>query len=213
MELIFIFFSAMVLGFSGAVVPGPLLSVTVRETLRRGISAGPLLISGHALLELGVTLALVYGLSVLIASPVVGGTFGILGGMVLVWMGYGMVREARQKTFQLEVGGAVKGSVLGPVGTGALVSLMNPYFTLWWGTVGAGYVVISLQYGLAGIVSFFLGHISADFIWYTMVSWVVVRGSGRISPRLYQGITGACGVFLIGMALFFLYSGINFFAS
>lgn len=213
MEIVLIFFSAMVLGFSGALVPGPLLSVTVRETLKRGVSAGPLLISGHALLELGITLALVYGLSVYLTSPVVGGTFGVLGGTVLIWMGYGMVREARQKTFQWEVGEAGKGSVLGPVGTGALVSLLNPYFTLWWGTVGAGYVVISLQYGLAGIVSFFLGHISADFIWYTLVSWLLVRGSGKISPNLYRGITGACGVFLIAMAIFFLYSGVNFFVS
>lgn len=213
MEVFLLFFSAMILGFSGALVPGPLLSVTVRETLKRGISAGPLLISGHALLELVITLALAYGLSVFLTSPVVGGTFGILGGTVLIWMGYGMVREAREKTFQLEAEETGKGSVLGPVGTGALVSLLNPYFTLWWGTVGAGYVVISLQYGLAGIVSFFLGHISADFIWYTLVSWLLVTGSEKISPGLYRGITGACGVFLIAMAVYFLYTGINLFIS
>ncbi len=211
MELVFIYFSSMLIGFSGALVPGPLLSVTVRETFKRGISAGPLLISGHALLELGITLALVFGLSAFLVSPVVSGTFGLMGAVVLVWMGHGMVREARQKNLQLEAGEEGMGSALGPVANGALVSLLNPYFTLWWGTVGAGYVVISLKYGMAGIVFFFLGHISADFIWYTLVSWLLVRGSSKFSPKLYRGITGACGIFLIAMAVYFFYSGVSFF--
>ncbi len=213
MEIVFIFFTSMFIGFSGALVPGPLLSVTVRETLKRGISAGPLLVSGHVLLELGVVLALVFGLGVFLVNPVVGGFFGLSGAAFLAWMGYGMVRESRQKNLQLETGEEEKGSALGPVATGALVSLLNPYFTLWWGTVGAGYVVISLQYGMVGIVSFFLGHISADFIWYTLVSWFLVRGSSNFSPKLYQGITGACGLFLIGMAVYFFYSGVSFFTS
>ncbi|UNC91512.1 LysE family transporter [Candidatus Contubernalis alkaliaceticus] len=211
MELVFLYFSSMFIGFSGALVPGPLLSVNVRETLKRGISAGPLLISGHALLELGITLALVFGLSVFLVSPVVSGTFGLLGAVVLVWMGYGMLREARQKNLELEMGGEEKGSALGPVATGALVSLLNPYFTLWWGTVGAGYVVISLQYGMAGIIFFYLGHISADFIWYTLVSWLLVRGSSKFSPNLYRAITGVCGIFLMAMAIYFFYSGLTFF--
>ena len=81
MELIFIFFTALFIGFSGAVVPGPLLSVTVNESLRRGISAGPLLIVGHALLEIVIIAGLVYGLSQILESPLVGGILGVWGAL------------------------------------------------------------------------------------------------------------------------------------
>lgn len=101
---------------------------------------------------------------------------------------------------------------MNPVAAGALVSLSNPFFLIWWGAVGAGYVVVALRFGLVGIVFFFLGHILSDFTWYTFVSWMASRGRQRISRRIYQGITAACGIFLVGMAVFFLYSGINFFS-
>ncbi|PKM78887.1 MAG: lysine transporter LysE [Firmicutes bacterium HGW-Firmicutes-13] len=211
MELILIFFTALVVGFSGAVVPGPLLTVTVNETLRRGIVAGPLLILGHAVLELGVTIGLVYGLSRILTHPFVGGIFGVLGGAVLIWMGTSMVKEARNGEINLEIKDEDKKVGLNPVAAGIVISLSNPYFVIWWGTIGAGYVIVSLQYGLAGVVFFFLGHILADFIWYTFASWLVVVGTKKISPQTYRGLTGACGVFLIGLAVFFLYSGLNFF--
>ncbi len=211
MELIFIFFTALFIGFSGAVVPGPLLSVTVNESLRRGISAGPLLIVGHALLEIVIIAGLVYGLSQILESPLVVGILGVWGGVVLLWLGYGIIKESRDGTLQLEIDQNKKGYGLNIIFAGVVVSLSNPYFIIWWGSIGAGYVVMSLQYGLVGIIVFSLGHILADFSWYTLVSWLVVHGKKRVSARVYQGVTAACGVFLVGMAVFFLYSGFIFF--
>ncbi|RQD75283.1 MAG: lysine transporter LysE [Candidatus Syntrophonatronum acetioxidans] len=210
MEYLLIFLTALLVGFSGAVVPGPLLSVTVSETLKRGVEAGPLLITGHALLEVGITVGLVYGLSHYLQSSLVGGIFGLLGGVTLLWMGWGMIKDVWSGKGQLNLESNDQGKSLNPVLAGALVSLSNPYFLIWWGTIGAGYVVIAMQYGLVGIIFFFFGHISADYIWYTFASWLVYAGSSRISSRAYRGITGGCGVFLVGMALFFLYSGFNF---
>lgn len=211
MELILIFFIALIVGFSGAVVPGPLLTVTINKTLKTGISAGPLLILGHALVELGVVIGLVYGLSPILTNPLVGSIFGLLGGIVLAWMGCCMVKEARNAEFKLETDEKDKKAGLNPVAAGIVVTLSNPYFIIWWGTIGAGYVVVSLQFGPAGIVFFFLGHILADFIWYTFISWLVAAGSKKISLRTYRSLTVACGVFLVGMAFFFLYYGINSF--
>ncbi len=211
MELAFIFFTAYLTGFSGAVVPGPLLSVTVNETIRRGIYAGPLLIVGHALLEIGIIAALIYGLSRYLESPLAGGILGVFGGVVLLWLGYGIIKESREGMLDLEAGRDEKSFGWNIIFAGIIVSLSNPFFIIWWGSIGAGYVMMSLQYGVAGILAFYLGHILSDFSWYTFVSWLVVRGKSRVSARVYQGVTAACGVFLAGMAVFFLYSGFNFF--
>ncbi len=50
--------SSFVVALSGALMPGPLLTVTVGEATRRGFWAGPLIILGHGLLELTLVLLL-----------------------------------------------------------------------------------------------------------------------------------------------------------
>jgi threonine/homoserine/homoserine lactone efflux protein len=47
-------------------MPGPLLTVTISESSRRGMMTGPLLIAGHALLEMTLVLALIMGLAPLL---------------------------------------------------------------------------------------------------------------------------------------------------
>ena len=65
--LVTIFCTSFVLALSGALMPGPLLTVTVSESSRRGMSTGPLMIFGHGLLELALIVALVSGLAPILA--------------------------------------------------------------------------------------------------------------------------------------------------
>ncbi|HEY1405238.1 MAG TPA: LysE family transporter, partial [Spirochaetota bacterium] len=58
-----IFGSSFLIALSGAMMPGTLLTVTVAESTRRGMIAGPLLILGHAILEFALLLALLFGLA------------------------------------------------------------------------------------------------------------------------------------------------------
>jgi len=44
--------TSFVVALSGALMPGPLLTVTVGEATRRGFWAGPLIILGHGILEM-----------------------------------------------------------------------------------------------------------------------------------------------------------------
>ena len=77
--LIIIFSTSFLVGLSGALMPGPLLAVTVGEAARRGFWAGPLLILGHGILELALVVALVAGLSRLVGNNLVSGVVGIVG--------------------------------------------------------------------------------------------------------------------------------------
>ena len=58
MTLVVIFFSSFMIALSGALMPGPLLTVTISEATRRGTVAGPLMILGHGILELALVLRL-----------------------------------------------------------------------------------------------------------------------------------------------------------
>jgi threonine/homoserine/homoserine lactone efflux protein len=90
---------------------------------------------------------------------------------------------------------------------GVLASLSNPYWTLWWATIGLGYLVSAARMGIPGITVFFLGHISGDLFWYSAVSYGVSHGKRILSDLSYQRVIRACGVFLLGFGGWFLASG------
>lgn len=223
MDLTYIFITAFVVGFSGAMMPGPLLTVTITETARRGFIAGPLLVLGHAILEGMLVIALALGLGTFLVRPAVGKAIAIVGGIFLAWMGFQMARDAFQGRVELGdleksksdsvektmAGGQKISSSMHPVPAGILVSLSNPYWTLWWATIGLGYITMSLKHGTAGTIFFFSGHILADLGWYSLVAAGVAGGKRFMGPRFYRGIIIVCGVFLVALGGSFVYYGLS----
>jgi threonine/homoserine/homoserine lactone efflux protein len=91
-----------------------------------------------------------------------------------------------------------------------LVSVVNPYWVLWWATVATGYLFLFVKFGILGIVVFYLAHISTDLLWNSLLSFVVVSGRRILSDRVYRGILVACGLFLMTLSLYFIGSGVGF---
>ncbi len=202
--------TSFMVALSGALMPGPLLTVTVGEAARRGFWAGPLIIVGHALLELALVALLLAGVGVWLHRPAVLGSVGVLGAGMLGWMGMGLLKASRHSRLEFD---RQDESGLHPVLAGVLMSAANPYWLIWWLTIGLGYVMFSMQYGLAGVGLFFLGHILADFAWYTLVSGAVAQGRRFISDKLYRGFLAGCAVFLFAFGGYFGFQGVRFFLS
>lgn len=200
-------------------MPGPLLTVTVGESARRGFVAGPLLVLGHGILEGMLVIALALGLGSFLTISAVGKVIAVVGGLFLSYMGWGIVRDAWHHRVNLNVN-PTPSSPLEPVNSsppksmhlvlaGILVSLSNPYWTLWWATVGLGYIVLSLRLGIPGLVSFFSGHILSDLAWYSLVAAAIARGRHLVTPMIYRGILLACGLFLIFLGGSFIFWGLR----
>ncbi|MFA6448673.1 MAG: LysE family transporter [bacterium] len=196
--------TAFMLALSGALMPGPLLTVTVADAARRGMSTGPLLILGHAVLELALVVAVVFGFGAFLKQPPVMAVIALAGGCVLLWMGSSMVRSASGMSLDTET----KSSALKmhPSLFGILASVSNPYWFLWWATIGLGYLITSLKAGWIGAAAFFIGHISADFLWYCAVAWGVSRGRKILRQNVYQWAIRVCGVFLFCFGGWFLWT-------
>jgi len=198
--------TSFVVALSGALMPGPLLTLTVGEATRRGFWAGPLIIVGHGLLELTLVLLLLVGVGGWLNRPPILGTVGIVGAGLLAWMGIGLLKAARTSRLNFEAG---QGSGLHPVWAGILMSLANPYWLLWWLGIGLGYVLFAAQYGFLGVMLFFGGHILGDFAWYTLVSAAVAMGRNFFTDGLYRGFLAGCGVFLFAFGGYFGYQGLR----
>lgn len=203
MNLAALFFGSFLVALSGALAPGPLLAITVERSVKRGFRAGPLLMTGHALLEAAVVILIIHGLSGFLLRPGVDRTLSLSGGVLLVIMGAMMLR-GREK-IEAEPGAS---PARGPdILYGALGSAANPYWSIWWVSVGMAYMALALPRGFAGVAVFFTGHIAADFAWYSAVSYSVSKGRKKISGKLYRNASFACGVFLICFGCWFFARG------
>ena len=177
------------------------MTATISESARRGGLSGPLLILGHALLELVMLLALLIGLAPLLKHDMVFAGIALAGAGILAWMATGMFRSLPTLTIDWDVHQDRSGPL---VSTGILMSLSNPYWTIWWATIGLGYLASCRALGAPGITAFFLGHIAGDFVWYTLISVLVAKGRRLLTDRVYRGLIAVCAVFLAFFVLFHL---------
>ncbi len=237
MTILFIFTTAFITGLSGAIVPGPLLSFTMAETLKRGFRAAPLTILGHGILELALILAILGGLSVYLQKPAVFNAIALIGGLFLLWMGISLIRDGmkgglsplptkigeqeanvapsrndkrlglRASSIAATPEGYTPKRGLHPVAGGILISLANPYWILWWITIGLGYLSLALKSGNAGVISFFSGHILADLGWYSLVAAALCGGRKFLHDAVFHVLIIGCGIFLLVLGAYFIYMG------
>jgi threonine/homoserine/homoserine lactone efflux protein len=205
----------MLVSLSGALSPGPLTALALSEGVRVGRWSGARLALGHGLVEIPLVFAVAYGLGTWLRQPVVGGIVGLVGAAVLLWMGYGLTVGAWRGQMALTdaAGGPVPGALRwGHVPGGAFFTLANPYWSLWWATLGAAYVarVTAMNLGPLTVGGLAITHWLTDLLWLGVLSLLVASGRRLISPKAYRAVLLACGVFLLGFGLYFAWSGFHF---
>jgi threonine/homoserine/homoserine lactone efflux protein len=167
-------------------------------------------------LEAALVVALLLGISELLRVRAILLAIGTLGCAMLLYMGVGLIRDAlgnKSPGFEPEPdrnGPRPAGPRLPPAIGGVLISMSNPYWWIWWITVGSA-LMLRFQLSLTrwpSLTAFFLGHEAGDLAWYLAVSSLVYWGRRRIAGGLYRGILLACGILIIG---FGLYLGISLY--
>ncbi len=197
--MLLIFLTAMVIGFSGAMMPGSLLTYTIRQSLSVGPSAGFLITAGHAFLEIILIFLIFLGFDMVLQSSTAQVSIGIVGGLLLIYLGIDMITSARRDGLKVLVDYAPANAGNLFV-SGMVISTSNPYFLLWWAVIGLGFMMQAHEaIGYTGVAVFYLGHITADFIWYGLVSTVVGTTRKFIAEKPYRLII----MFLGGTLIFF----------
>jgi len=204
--------TSFAIGFSGALMPGPLLGLTIDVGIQKGAVGGFLLGIGHALLELVTVILLIFGLKEYITKPIVSGTIGIVGGIVLLFMGLDMIISGVKNKVSLENQDKTQkryswGKLLIK---GVTVSVSNPYFFIWWASIGLALISDSLNAGTIGVVFVYIGHILSDISWFTLIAFSMSKSKKLMSQKTYKGLIMGLGVFVAGFAVYFINSGIHF---
>ena len=206
-----VFVFAFVIGMGAVVSPGPVSTAIVSQAPRRGWLVGPLVATGHSFLELVIVLFILLGLGSILAHPGVQTQIAILGGLLLLWMGASMLFSTWRGQVHLpSIGSDIsEKSSSQLVGLGMLATVSNPFWYAWWVTVAAGYLAQAKLSGIVAVGAFYLGHISADYLWDTTLSAVVGGGRRWMTDRLYQGILILCAGFFVYLGVVFLVQGIQ----
>jgi len=161
------------LSLTGALAPGPLSAAVVMQSSKHGRLHGILPMVGHAIVEIGIIAAIILSVQALTLDPLTIDLLVGFGGIVIILFGFLALREYRYKE-ELEKKADTKisaSSVLEATTQGAIVSILSPYFLLWWFGIGLANVTLlvgTLQVGV-GTVFFaglliYLTHVSTDFL-------------------------------------------------
>lgn len=209
MEFITLFFNSFVIGFSGAMMPGPLLAVDIAETPRHGWKTGPVITIGHAIAEIGVVLLLALGVAAIAGQTTVTRGIAIVGGLALLAMAAMMVWDTLKGKVSYHGKAQSTTRAIGLTGKGITTTLINPYWFVWWGTIGLALVVQSKELGLFGPIVFYFGHILSDFVWYTVVSIALWRGRRLMVGTGLKALLLGCALFLLYLGGKFIYDGLT----
>ncbi len=209
-ELVEIFIGAMIVGFSGALSPGPMLTLVISSTAEKGFWTSFFIVVGHAVLELAVVAAFFLGLIRYLENPLISKIIGIVGGVFLIYLGIDIIVSVFRKKFLIDFRSVLKKKTMNPRSTGIiilkgiLVSLMNPYWYIWWISIGAAFIIRSVKFDMGGVTAFFTGHISADFIWYLFIGFLISSGRRFFNQKIYNAILIVCSIFLFYLGIRFI---------
>jgi len=233
-EFFFVFGGSFLIGLSGAMMPGPVTTMTINETIKymkrgRGWLVGPSIASGHALLEICLMLALWFGASFIFHVHLVIVIIGIVGGVALIFfglLGLKSTKKSEQEFVKMlektgaedrpektEIGTKIR-PLLRPFVLGFVMSATSAGWWVWWASIGLNAISLSNSLNLYVFSSldvfatFYLGHILTDYTWFSFIAGIVASGKKRINMKAYTIILLICNIFLVGLGVYFIISAL-----
>jgi threonine/homoserine/homoserine lactone efflux protein len=196
---IWLFFaSAIFISLTGVMTPGPLFAAAVAKGYKDD-RAGIKIALGHGIVEFPLMALIVVSMDFIFENDVVKLGIGLVGGALLLVLGGSMIRSRR-----MAEGVEHEYIPFDSVTAGAITSLTNPYFLLWWATVGAVLILNAQYFGPIIVVVFAVVHWSCDLVWYTFTSMLVFRTKHLWTPRVHEYVFGTCGLIMVCFGVYFL---------
>ncbi len=203
MDLLFFLAQVFIISITGALQPGPVTATAITMGTRNRW-AGTLMAVGHGIIEFPLMIVIVLGVGLYFKMPKVQIAIGLAGGVFLILMGIqslvGLKSEAEVKSKSLDSK---------PVLAGIILSAGNPYFLLWWATVGLALATEATKWGIWAFALFAMTHWSVDLIWLQILSWASFKGSTLLGQRGLRAVLVFCSVALFGFGLYFIYMAVN----
>jgi threonine/homoserine/homoserine lactone efflux protein len=189
----------IIISASGVMSPGPLFTANITYGLREGVRSGIKIAIGHTIVELPLVILLGIGVFSLEIFPEFKTIISIFGALTL--FGFAALQI---KTIVGKKKNILKKPKQGPIITGIVFSALNPFFIIWWITIGFKLISDAMMiWAFVGVLIVFLSHIWMDFAWLGLTAFLASKSKKIISNRNYK-------IIIFGLSLTLIYFGITF---
>src|SRR5574342_441301 len=190
--------AVIVISISGVMSPGPLFAANIAYGLKGGIKTGLKMAYGHTVVELPLVILLGIGAISLEIVPQFREIISFFGAISL------FVFEKIKIISVLKKPIVVFEGKHGPFLAAIMLSALNPFFLIWWFTIGFKLISDALIIAsFAGIGLMFVFHIWMDYAWLGTVSFLSSKGKKILSNKNYS-------MFMIVISGILIYFGIVF---
>jgi threonine/homoserine/homoserine lactone efflux protein len=190
--------TVITISVSGVMSPGPLFAANVAYGVKGGWKSGVKMAYGHTVIELPLVILLGIGAISLVSFPQFREYISIVGAISLFAFAGLQIKEVLKKS------SPDYSSKHGPFFIGILLSAFNPFFLIWWFTIGFKLISDALiLYSFIGIAIMFAFHIWMDYAWLGGVGFLSSRGRKILSTKNYS-------IFMISISGILVYFGISF---
>lgn len=191
--------TVILISASGVMAPGPLFTANISQGLHRGGKAGIQMAIGHTIVELPLVILLGIGIFSLEIFPEFRTIISILGAIVLFVFAGIQIKTTLQRKEAKNFN-----SKHGAIFTGVILSALNPFFIIWWLSIGLKLISDAmLIWAFAGILIVFVLHIWMDFAWLYSIAHLASKSTKILSSRNYK-------ILMIALSSMLIYFGISF---
>jgi threonine/homoserine/homoserine lactone efflux protein len=154
---------------------------------------------GHSIVELPLVILLGIGVFSLEIFPEFRTVISIFGAITLFVFAGIQIKTVLKKNKNISIK-----PKQGPIVTGILLSALNPFFIVWWLTIGFKLISDAMMiWAFAGILIVFIFHIWMDFAWLGITAFLASKSKKIISNRNYK-------IMILVLSLTLIYFGITF---
>ena len=223
----------IVLSTSGVLSPGPLFLANLVYGSNQGYYAGIKIANGHMTVELLLIILLsssLFGFSFFTAGPAALRIVGMIGGIAIIVFAMAQILNIIKKagytadvmnknnihdigyksTYFFLLDKIGRKLNLGPLMIGMIFTAMNPFFVIWWLTVGIKLISDTIYlFGIVeGVFLLFLFHIWMDYAWLALTAYLISKGWSIVKMRSYHLFMVCINIVLISFGFYFLVTNI-----
>ena len=200
MDLASLVVSTIIVSVSGALSPGPLTASAIVVGTRRFAKGGFLIAFGHMLFEFPyiIIIALLSApIELILENASVSYALTLVILLFIIFFSYLIIRDGisiiRSGVYEIK---RSKRDTLNPVLIGIILTGLNPYFLLWWLSVGLPLIRLSISMGFLFLLLMYGSHIWMDYLWLTLMGFAGESGAKILKSKGYGILLILLGIIL-----------------
>jgi len=197
--------TVVVVTASGALAPGPLFFGLLVQGSKGGARSGFYSAIGHMLVEFPLVMGLALGLLAAASQPAIKYVIGLVGGLGLIGFGMLQIYQTIKSKPNSQPTKESKNLGTSSLVLGLALTGLNPYFILWWLTIGSVLVIQALAFAaIVGVLVMYVAHVWMDYAFLTAIAHMAKKGKNLVGSKYYRLALIAFGIILVYFGLTFV---------